>query len=390
MTTPLQELLATGQRAEAEEQALKRLARAPHDAEALAALASLQMERGDFAAARATLARAAPAERAQWELRWVGTLLDVATEAPSSEALLRQCWEDQPQRAEVAYAFGDFLAARGRPREALPLLEQALALAPSHWLYAFTLATVRLEVGETQGAIDALEQALGLNPRHTASYMTLARVLLFQGRREEARQLLDAALPAVEDPALVEGLLGSLLAGDGALDKGLQLLERALETHPDHAGFNADKARVLLSLGRVDELAAFCDALEGAGRASTPTRLAWAESLESSQPEKALALYRQVLEADSADWLAANAAGLLRLREPEVETAALEEARRLLELALERSGGRVEPALNLARVLVLLGEHEAGTKLAQQVMAAVPSGPLHDAAAQLLTPEPRA
>ncbi|TSC22695.1 tetratricopeptide repeat protein [Corallococcus sp. Z5C101001] len=390
MTTPLQELLATGRRVEAEEQALKQLARAPHDAEALAALASLQLERGDFAAARGTLARAAPEERAQWGLRWVSTLLDVATGAPSSEALLRQCWADQPERAEVAFAFGDFLAAAGRPKEALPLLERALALAPSHWLCAFTLATARLEVGEPQGAIDALDQALRLNPRHTASYTTLARVLLFQGRREEARQLLDAALPAVDDPALVEGLQGSVLAGGGALEEGLRLLDRALAAHPDHAGFNADKARVLLSLGRVDELAAFCGALEGAGRGSTPTRLAWAESLEPSQSQKALALYRQVLEADPADWLAANAAGLLLLREPGVETAALEEARRLLELALERSGGRVEPALNLARALVLQGEHEAGTKLAQQVMAAVPSGPLHDAAARLLTPEPRA
>jgi tetratricopeptide (TPR) repeat protein len=386
MTTPLRELLASGRRAEAEEAAAKRLASAPHDAEALAALASLQLERGDFAAARGTLARAAPEARAQWELRWVSTLMEVATGAPSAEALLRQCWADQPERAEVAHALGDFLATGGRPKEAVPLLERALALAPSHWLYAFTLATARLEVGETQGAVDALNQALHLNPRHTASYTTLARVLLFQGRREEARQLLDAALPAVDDPALVEGLMGSLLAGDGALEKGLQLLERALEAHPEHAGFNADKARVLLSLGRDDELAAFCGALDAAGRASTPTRLAWAESLESSQPEKALTLYRKVLESDPANWLAANAAGLLLLREPE----GAEEARRLLELALERSGGRVEPALNLARALVSLGEHEAGTKLARQVMAAVPSGPLHDAAARLLPPEPQA
>nr|WP_253894244.1 tetratricopeptide repeat protein [Myxococcus xanthus] len=312
-------------------------------------------------------------------------MVEVATGEPAAaEALLRQCQADEPERAEVAHALGDFLAGQGRPLDALAPLKRVAALEPAQWMYAFTLATVQLELGQTKEAIASLQNALHLNPSHSASYTALARILLLQGQRHEARQLLEAALPVVNEPAWVEGLLGSLLAGDGALEAGLMLLERALSAHPEHAGFNADKAQVLLSLGRIEELVSFCEALEQSGEASSATRLAWAEALEHERPEQALELYRQLMESDPGDWLAANAAGLLPLRESAGEAEALDEAREFLSLALERSNGRVEPALNLARVLLSRGEVEAGRDLARQVIAAVPSGPLRAEAEQLL------
>jgi Tfp pilus assembly protein PilF len=351
----------------------------------LTELASLQLEQGDPDAARSTLALADEADRSRWELRWVAARIEVATGEPAAaEALLRGLWEEQPERAEVAHALGSFLAGKGRPGDARPPLQRAVELAPEHWLHHFTLASVLLELKETQAAIAALQQSLRLNPRHAPSYTTLARILMFQGRRDEAQRLLEGALPTVEQPALIEGLLGSLLAGNGALSEGLALLEKALAVLPGHSGFNADKARVLLSLGRLDELQAFCDTLERAGCASTPTRLALAEALEPSRPEEAFALYQQVVASDPGDWLAANAAGLLLLKGGAPGPETVQEARQLFETALDRSGGQVEPGLNLSMVLGLAGEIADALQLARQVAAVAPEGPVREEAERLI------
>jgi protein O-GlcNAc transferase len=385
MTPTLSELLARGQRTEVEQLARQRLSKAPRDWEALAALASVQLDQGKPDAARSTLALANEADRARWELRWVAARLEAATGEPdTAEALLRRLWKEQPDRAEVAHALGTFLASQGRHGDAKPLLQRAVELAPERWPHHFALASTLLELRETQAGVDALRQVLRLNPRHATSYTMLARVLMFQGQRDEAKRLLEGALPTVDQPALVEGLMGSLLASNGAFSEGLALLDRALGALPDHAGFNADKARVLLSLGRVDQLRAFCEALERTGRASTSSRLALAEALEVSQPQEALALYRQVVATDPTDWLAANAAGLLLLRGPAPSSEAMDEARELFELAFDRSGGQVEPALNYAMVLGLSGEIEDSLYLARQVVAVADEGPIHDEAQRLI------
>ena len=384
MTASLRELLARGERTEAEQQARKRLSQAPQDVEALATLASLQLERGSFSMARSTLAQAAPADRSRWELRWVAAMLDVSESPPdAAQTLLARLWREHPDKAEVGYAWGTFLANQGLPDRAREPLTRAVTLAPDHGLYHFALATVLLELGEPAVATRHLQDTVRLLPSHTAAYAALARLLLLEDKAGEARRLLEAARPVVDQPALLEGLLGSLRVGEGALAEGLALLERALNVFPDHAGFNADKARALAALDRTAELLAFCDGLERTGRGSTPTRLVWAAALERTRPAEALTLYGRVMEQDPSDWMAANNAGLLALHGSDAE-AAPREARPLFELAFVRSDGRVEPALNLARTLALLGEKDKALHLAQQVVAAAPEGPLRDEARRVI------
>ena len=292
MTSPsLRELLTRGQRTEAEQQARRRLAQAPQDVEALATLASLQLERGSLSMARSTLAQAAAADRSRWELSWVGALLELSTAEPAAaQALLARLWREHPDKAEVGYTWGNFLANHGHAQEARAPLTRAVELAPDDGLYHFALATVLLELDETPAATEHLKHTLRLRPSHTATYTTLARLLMLEGREDEARRLLETALPVVEEPALVQGLLGSLRVSTGELSEGLELLEKALIAFPEHPGFNADKARVLLAQGRTRELLTFCEDLERAGRASSPTRIAQAQALAPTEPQRALEL----------------------------------------------------------------------------------------------------
>lgn len=67
------------------------------------------------------------------------------------------------------------LAREGRPQEALPYAEQALALGSSNALYVFHRGMIRLALGDQAGAASDLQRALAINPSFSLRWAPVAR-----------------------------------------------------------------------------------------------------------------------------------------------------------------------------------------------------------------------
>lgn len=69
--------------------------------------------------------------------------------------------------AQMNYAWNEgwTLFTQRKPREALPCIERAVALAPGNPEVLYDLAVIRLAAGLRQEALEALAKAVGLNPK---------------------------------------------------------------------------------------------------------------------------------------------------------------------------------------------------------------------------------
>lgn len=57
------------------------------------------------------------------------------------------------------------LFTHGKSREALPYMDKAMQIDPSHPEVLYDLAVIRLAAGDASGALEALEKAIALNPK---------------------------------------------------------------------------------------------------------------------------------------------------------------------------------------------------------------------------------
>ncbi|HEV2846232.1 MAG TPA: tetratricopeptide repeat protein [Thermoanaerobaculia bacterium] len=111
------------------------------------------------------------------------------------------------QRPEAEYNLGRLLTTQGRPAEAVPHLEKALAARPNLVAAWYHLGRLRIASGQTEEALTCWRRTLEIDPTHTDSYVALGRVLLARGEREEAlRYLRHGARAAAKPEVLAEAL----------------------------------------------------------------------------------------------------------------------------------------------------------------------------------------
>ena len=110
-----------------------------------------------------------------------------------AEASYRAAYERDPKDDDIRAHLGNCLARRGKPQEALPLLEAVCAQNPKHD-YGYTLMTLAETQAATAGGIDAAlatwRQVLGLYgyPRARVQY---ADLLIQRKEYAEARKSLE-------------------------------------------------------------------------------------------------------------------------------------------------------------------------------------------------------
>lgn len=227
----------------------------------------------------------------------------LARRAELAEALplLEQEVAAHPEDAGLAGEYGGWLAAAGRPEQALPWLTRADALRPSAQR-ALDLGALRLRLGDRAGAEADLRRALALRPGLNAARVALGGLLLKKGETAEALELLKAAaasgsnedraralvrlggaylaagrraeaekafgeavLFAPARPDVRLGIARAWLAGDAKEDvrRALPVLARTMELAPDVPSVLAAVGRARERLG---EDAAAADAYERALR----------------------------------------------------------------------------------------------------------------------------
>ncbi len=128
----------------------------------------------------------------------------------------------RPEHVQTLSCLGDVLRSLGRAEEALPLLEQAVALAPASWEVHSDLALVLRDLGRLEDAASAAEMAVRLHGLDAPLATNLASIYKSQGRFDEALVLLNHALRLQPDFQAAHVNRAHLLLLQGQFEEGWQ------------------------------------------------------------------------------------------------------------------------------------------------------------------------
>jgi tetratricopeptide (TPR) repeat protein len=201
----------------------------------------------------------------------------------------------RPSNVRALQNLGAALAHNGRPQEAVPFLERALAIDPYAEYALENLGLIRLEEGRSSEAVALLSRRLERRPDDGISHLNLAKALLATGDSAGALAALEEAVRLLPDNGLAHARLGLVLADQGRLKEAAAHGERGVALDPDNPA-------VRLAAGRIE--------------------------LRRGMPESAVRHYRVALERDPGEL----------------------EATLGLAVALERSGHAGEGAATFERV----------------------------------------
>jgi tetratricopeptide (TPR) repeat protein len=286
---------------------------------------------------------------------------------------------------------------------------RALQLRPGHAQTLAALAGLYVDCGRPENAVPLLQRALAANPLWADGYLALGIAQWQRGATAEAEAALRKATRV--RPGLVQAhfRLGELLAGAGRADDARTSLLRALKLDPGHAGARAaldslfpessgepravsardeQRARSLFNLGLGMHVAG---RLEEAASSYRSAADAWPEYLEAVEnlaavlfalgryAESAQAYARAAeLRPENAAALAGLGASLLGAGEPEKALPALRRA-----LGIDPDQPQASAALGA--VLARLGRMDEAIPTARKAVALHPgSADAHFSLAHLL------
>jgi tetratricopeptide (TPR) repeat protein len=231
-----------------------------------------------------------------------------------------------PGDARALHGAGLVEARAGRTEQATRLLEQAADIAPtvaSHW---DDLALLHVRLNRLDAAGEAFDRAIALAPRRADLYVKQALVRQRQQRSGDAASLLRQAIALAPQALAAKVNLANLLAsgalGTDDFDEALRLYEEALAVQPNDPDLRMNYGNLLLRLER---------------------------------PAEAIACYRQSLAAapDNLDaWVNLGRAEQMQGR--------LDDAERAFRAALERNSEHPAAQRGLGHVLLAQGRLAEG------------------------------
>lgn len=177
----------------------------------------------------------------------------VSRGAPDGIEALRQAAERAPGDAEAQYSLGQGLAAAGRPREAVPPLQQAVRLQADHLPALVLLGRLLIELGNARAGKAALDSALARAPRRYEALFDLGTLLHEHGRPEEALVAFDAAIEVGPETASAHHNRGICLRALGRVEDAAAAYRRATEIDPAHEKAHNNLGNCLRHLGRLAE-----------------------------------------------------------------------------------------------------------------------------------------
>jgi tetratricopeptide (TPR) repeat protein len=138
-------------------------------------------------------------------------------------------WELRGERPPswVTQVFVQSLIARGKPGEALRIVDEALSIHPSRAQFHALRGVALTEMGEPREGAVALRRALVLEPDLVAAALSLARAYDRLGNRPAASALyIDIVAKHPEEKARVQAIAADSLIAGGAYEKALAGLEK--------------------------------------------------------------------------------------------------------------------------------------------------------------------
>lgn len=192
---------------------------------------------------------APPAERVPTELPFIdaataGTLAYSRGELEQALEMFERQILDRPSDAESHSNAAQVLIRLGRPTDALPLLERAVALNEGRWAYRFNLARCRGLLGDWIGAASDYGAAADLFPDDYATLFNHAQALHRAGREAEAVARYKEAIKAKPDDPSFHLALGISEEARGQAADAAAAYRRFLEMAPEAAQAVGVRARV--------------------------------------------------------------------------------------------------------------------------------------------------
>jgi adenylate cyclase len=153
-----------------------------------------------------------------------------AADLARADELVGQALATSPHNPSAHYAKGQVLRASGRPEEAIPEYQTAIALN-RNWVFAHAaLGSCKLLTGSIEEAIPLIEQAIRLSPRDPYIgnwYWAIGRVHLLQSRIDEAILWLQKARSANSGLPVVRAYLASAYALKAETERATRELAEA-------------------------------------------------------------------------------------------------------------------------------------------------------------------
>jgi tetratricopeptide (TPR) repeat protein len=186
-----------------------------------------------------------------------------------AEKLAKENFDQHPQDPEVQRIYLQTLVLAGNTTEARPFAKKLLEASPNDFQYLYLSGFMENDAGDYQAAREHLEKAVQVNPNLAAARFTLGSVLAQLNETEGAKEQLEKAVQLGAEEPEVHLQLGKVLhkLGDtaGAAEQ-LKLYQQGLKNQHDRA---------------------LADSKVGQGD----------KEMESGDPHKALAYYREALAA---------------------------------------------------------------------------------------------
>ncbi len=164
-----------------------------------------------------------------------------------------------PVDAEAAYQRGFSLHRQGSFAEARLEYERALRIEPRHFQALHLCGVLELQMGRPRQAMALIREALAVDPYQAAAHLHYANALLGLEQREAALASYDRALALKPDSIDAHYNRGIVLRDLGRCAAAVDSYDRAIALHPRHVGALNNRALALADLGRHEEALASLD-----------------------------------------------------------------------------------------------------------------------------------
>jgi tetratricopeptide (TPR) repeat protein len=269
-------------------------------------------------------------------------------ELDGAASLYRDILSAEPHHADALHLLGVVSLQRGQPRQAIELIERALALRPSVAAYHANLSEAYRAAGEMGRAAACAEIALRLQPVYPEAANNFGSLLMQMGRIAEAAERFRQAVRDRPDFALAHNNLGNACRVQGDLDSAITHFRRAVELDPHLAFAHGNLGQLLLECGRLGESLHHCQEAVRLEPQSAPAHNNLGNVFRAlGQRTEAKAAYTRALQlAPKLGMVHNNLAEILH------EEGNLDEAQRWFGLALQLDPNSIRAHASLGKLLL--------------------------------------
>ena len=248
-------------------------------------------------------------------------------------------------------------------------LERIAGFLPRIQRGYYVLAVVKEQLGQWEQAEDAARKYLGRAPEDLAAYKVLARIQFARRRPDQVVATLGKITDAGKGDAETYDLIGRAYASTGQSDAAITAFQKAKTLAPEDVGLQTRLANARLGAGQID--AALGDlehTLQLAPKQPVVGEALFFAALASGDLTKAADALAKVKAAQGDTDVTGNLEGLYKLARID-----LPGARDTFQAVAQKYPDFAPARINLARVLMMLGERAEGEKILGALLAKMPA-----------------